>query len=418
MSIYHMLTKRLLPILLLLLLVACSDEPAAGLNGRISVWHSWTPEESAVLEAALAEFEEIHPAVTVDAVGLDEEDLLDEFYRAGENGLGPGLLIGDNAWLTQLADDGLIRPIDSDPTAADVFNLRNRTLADYQDQTFSAPLNLRPNALFYNTDLVARPPDTLDDLLAEAEAGNRVAFVPRFQEAFWGIGAFGDGLVDDEGRLVPADSGLEQWLTWLAQAQSEPGIILNVDNESLLALFAAGELAYFVASPDELAEINARQSETDPIAFSVVPLPSGPGGPAAPTLSAESIFLYAYTSAEQSRIAETLAQFLVNNQQSIRFMRELQHVPSNSAVRVDRRIYPIVSGFSRQADTAVVFPNNLPLDPVIAAGDRAYVSALSGALTPEQAVCVFAIEVAAIDNLPFTEVVIPDWCDSPSELPP
>ena len=34
---------------------------------------------------------------------------------------------------------------------------------------------------------------TIQEHLEEAAAGNRVAFVPRFEEAYWGIQAFGNG---------------------------------------------------------------------------------------------------------------------------------------------------------------------------------------------------------------------------------
>jgi len=47
------------------------------------------------------------------------------------------------------------------------------------------PLSLMPNALYYNKDVVTKPPGTLDELLQEAAAGNQVAFVPRFEKAYW-----------------------------------------------------------------------------------------------------------------------------------------------------------------------------------------------------------------------------------------
>ncbi len=78
--------------------------------------------------------------------------------------------------------------------------------------------------------------------------------------------------------------------------------------------------------------------------FGVVPLPGGSHGPSGPLLSAETMLLYSFSSPEQARIADALASFLTNQQQSIRFMRELKHVPANDTVEVDRRIYPTVNG--------------------------------------------------------------------------
>jgi ABC-type glycerol-3-phosphate transport system substrate-binding protein len=261
--------------------------------------------------------------------------------------------------------------------------------------------------------MVSNLPDSLDELLQEAAAGNRVAFVPRFEEAYWGIQAFGAGLFDAQARFTLAESGFSEWLAWLSVAQSSPGVILNVDDASLMTLFAEGEIAYYVAGPEKLDDIEALLDEGDPLEFGVVPLPSGPYGPAGPPLPAETILLYAFTSEDQTRISNALADFLSNQQQSIRFMRELDRVPANPSVVVDGRIYPIVNGFDRQAKTAVVIPNEIPTNPLIAAGDRAYVSVLSGVLTPDEAVCRFGQEIASLEGFTVTEMSLPEGCAPP-----
>jgi hypothetical protein len=94
-------------------------------------------------------------------------------------------------------------------------------------------------------------------------------------------------------------------------------------------------------------------------------------------------------------------------------MRELDRVPANPSVDVDRRIYPIVNGFTRQAKTAVVLPNEIPTDPLVAAGDRAYASVLSGILTPTEAVCRFGQEVAEFQGYTTADTSLPEGCDLP-----
>ncbi len=63
------------------------------------------------------------------------------------------------------------------------------------------------------------------------------------------------------------------------------------------------------------------------------------------------------------------------------------HYVSNSF-----RTHP--NGFTQQAETAVVLPNEIPKSLLIAEGNRAYASVLSGLLTPEEAVCNFGQEIA------------------------
>lgn len=388
-----------------------TDAPENELNGRVTLWHSWSEADTVVLEEALAQFEEIHPEASVIPLALPEDGILDEFVDAANDGLGPDLLIGPDSWIGELAGSGLLRPVLQEVAEGQYFNSRNRTLVEYKDQLFGVPLFLAPRALYYNTRMVTEPAEDLDALLIDAAAGNDIAFVPRFEEAYWGIQAFGEGLFDDENHFTLAESGFAEWLAWLQEAQSSPGVILNVDDDSLLELFASEQIAYYVAGPDAQDKITALMDEEDPFEFGIAPLPSGPEGPSGPLLPAETIMLYAFSSDEQMRVADVLARFLVNQQQSIRFMRELDRVPANPSIVVDRRLYPTVSGFSRQARTGVVIPNEIASDPLVETGDRVYASVLSGVLSPDEAVCRFGQEVAAFQGYTAEEVSLPEGCE-------
>ncbi len=399
--------------LLLLGLSGCQSARSGDeLSGRVTLWHRWPPEEAAVLEEALAEFQEIHPHAQIATVALPEDEILSEFIDAGNDGLGPGLLLADDDWIGDLAAAGLIRPLSPDETIDTLYNPRNRTLVQYGDQLYGIPLSSAPAALYYNTALVETPPENLDDLLRESADGKSVGFVPRFEEAYWGIQAFGDGLFDGDGHFQPAESGFLQWLEWLYEAQSEPGVVLSVDDQSLRELFVSGQLAYYIAGPQEIALIEELVDEENPLDFAVAPLPGGPAGEAGPLLNAETILLYAYDSPQQARIAEALAFFLVNQQQSIRFMRELRRVPANLAVRVDERIYPRVSGFARQARSAVAVPNEIPAETLNEAGDLAFASVLSDLSTPAEALCQFSLYVTASLGSQADDVQLPEGCES------
>jgi arabinogalactan oligomer/maltooligosaccharide transport system substrate-binding protein len=401
----------------LLPIVGCQTAaPDDELSGRITLWHSWSEDNTIVLKEALAEYEEIHPNVRVVAVTLPRDQILDEFKKAGRDGLGPALLIGNNSWIGELVIDGLIRPLSIDEKTISNVTSRNKGLTSYQNELYGVALSLSPNALYYNKNLVTEPPETLDELLQDAANGNRVAFVPRFEEAYWGIQAFGEGLFDDQGKFTLAESGFKQWLSWLEEAQHAPGVILNVDNESLFDLFTSGQVAYYIAGPEIQKRLPADTEGQILFDYGVAPLPDGPQGAAGSLLPAETIFLYSYTSPEQTRIANNLTAFLVNQQQGIRFMRELNRVPANPSVAVDRRIYPIVHGFAQQVESAVVIPNEIQSQPLITAGNRTYVSVLSGALSPTEAVCQFGLEVAAFQGYTTADMNLPQNCEVPPEV--
>lgn len=399
--------QRIFILLLLFVVTGCRQDGGSDgvLSGRVILWHSWSPEETAVLDDALLEFHEINPEVQVIELAPAPDELLDRFVQAGREGTGPDLLIGSSDWIQQLADADLIRPIRAE-LLGPAFG-QSRRAVTYQEQLYGLPLSLAPYALYYNKSMVTDPATNLEELLVQADDGRQVAFVPRFVEAYWGIQAFGLGIFDQAGNLTLEDSGFVPWLEWLSMAQNEPGVILNVDETALLDLFVGGEIAYFVAGPDRQAFLEEEMGEDS---FGVTILPAGPFAAAGPLLPVETFLFYSYSAEEQKEIAEALALFLTNQQQSIRFMRELAKVPANPQVTVDGRVYPNVAGFSRQARTSVVLPTDLSMGPLFASGDRAYTSVLSGALEPEQAVCIFGREVAAAEGLGPDEVTLPSGC--------
>ncbi len=105
------------------------------LQGRVTLWHTWSPAEAAELEADLARFEEIHPGVQIITLSLPENQFLEELIAAGQDGLGPALFLGKNEWIKDLAERGLIRPLETDDFPDSLFNRRNQLLTQYEGQT-------------------------------------------------------------------------------------------------------------------------------------------------------------------------------------------------------------------------------------------------------------------------------------------
>jgi maltose-binding protein MalE len=398
--------------LLFFLLILASCQPAAPddeLDGRVTLWHSWTAEEAMVLKGALNEFQEINPGVTVVSVALPPEELLDQFEKAAADGLGPDLLLGSSDWIANLAEAELIRPLGEDDVSDSQYRSMASAIAGYHDMIYGLPLSLFPLALYYNESAIDQPAENLEELLSQAADGKRVAFVPRFQEAYWGIQAHGEGMFDEKGNFTPADSGFAEWLDWLNEAQNQPGVILNVDREGLLELFAQEQIEYYLAGPGMLANLRETMGADK---FGISTLPEGPHGPAGPLLPAEAILFYAHSSPEQIRLANVLAGFLTGPQQSIRFMRLLNRVPANPTVRVDSRLYPLISGFSRQARDGIILPKQLNKTQFYAAGDRAMAGVLSGTITPEEALCRFGLSVADFQDYDESKMRLPKGCDA------
>ena len=69
---------------LLFLIVGCQGNSQDDeLNGRITLWHSWSEEDAVVLEEALAQFEEIHPLINQGTMVRDQLCLLAKIVGLG-----------------------------------------------------------------------------------------------------------------------------------------------------------------------------------------------------------------------------------------------------------------------------------------------------------------------------------------------
>lgn len=333
--------------------VGCSGQPTS----YIMIWHGWSEAETAVLTQSLTLFADIHPEIKVVAVAIPDDALQTRYTNAAASGLGPDILIGTSDWLTTLQAANLVRPIAEDSTSGNIYLKSALDALTIDGQLYGIPLSLQTAALYYNTNLVDTPPKSLEDLLAEAEAGKLVALGTQFERAFWGVQGFGQNVFAPatEGMEVEPYLSLVKWLVWLKTAQEVPNIIMGRDGVALRQLFAEGRAVYYVGFPEDLALLEESLGKT---AVGVAVLPLGPDGPAGPVLHVEGLLFNPHSTADQFQAALVLGRFLTNEEQGAVLMRETQRVPANRQVRVNRQTNPVVWGFSQQARTAVIPPHH------------------------------------------------------------
>ena len=384
------------------------------ITGRALLWHGWSDGEADFLEQLVDNFSAINPETRIITIAVPQGELLAQYQASTAQGIGPDLVIGSSDWVRPLVDAGYIRPIQDDAISLDDYRSNTIAALRYQDEMWGYPMALEPVALYYNKDLVTTVPRTLDDLLLDVNEEKSIAFVPRFEEAHWGVQTFGDGLFDEDGNFTLATSGFREWLTWLNEAQSNAGVILNRDGTTLQRLFIEGKIAYYVAKPTELTTIVEAMGED---VLGVTWLPAGPEGASGPLLPVETMMLSTASTKSQAELAITLARYLTNTEQTRTLMRTLNRVPANRQVLVDSRVHPLISGFSQQARTAVTLPNDLDRQDLYTVGDLTYGNVLSGVKTPEEAVCDFGLAVIELQGYGPESYELPPGCsvESPNE---
>jgi arabinogalactan oligomer/maltooligosaccharide transport system substrate-binding protein len=384
------------------------------LHGRILLWHSWSVEETAVLEQILQQFMDIHPGVTIIATAIPANELLTRYENAAPQGLGPNLLIGDADWIPDLAAEGYIADFGSDKVSS--FNFLPpaiRALRLPNDEgLYGLPLSVSTNVLYYNISQVERAAVTLEELWLQAEDGRIVALPTTFDDAYWGIPTFGEALFNDDGNFTLTESGFLGWLNALKEVQEIPNVVLSRDVTALQQLFLSERAAYYVGRSEEMPVLQAALGE---FAVGVASLPSGPVGSSRSLLWMEAVMLNTASSAQQTAVALEIAQFLTNQEQSTLLMRQAGRVPANRRVEVNRQIYPAMSGFVIEARTAMTLPKHLSVQEITELGDLTYANVLSGLLTPLEAVCDFGRGVLEIAPALRAQATLPMTCPDPTE---
>lgn len=377
----------LLFVCLVLLLSGCSVSQ----NRYILLWHGWNEAETAVLEDALTRFADIHPTIKVVVVAVPPADLRDRYVETAVGGLGPDLFIGSSDWLLPLVTQELVRDIGQTAVDGLTYQPNALTSVTYQDHIYGLPLSLRSAVLYYNTEQVAEPARDLDDLVQQAAAGQAVAIGTRFERVFWGIRTFGSNFFEPQTEEPPQpQQAFVKWLAWLKQVQDEPGMILGRDALVLRQLFVEGKASYYVGEQEELSLL---QEALGVEKVGVVRLPSGPSGPSGPILSVEMLYFNPASSSRQQEAALTLGRFLTNAEQGAIFMRETNRVSANRRVRVDSSAFPIVAGFARQVQTAVLPPQDPAWHNVVTQGEELIVTVLAGEEEAGTAVCTFLANI-------------------------
>lgn len=356
------LISRLFLLTLTLFLAGCfpgGETPDTNeLRGTIMLWHSLPEERARALATVIARFESLHPDTTVYMRQLpSEEALFNEYTTAVQSGLGGDLILASSATVSELAANGVIRPLGArlDSQSTSQYLASALTTLGYNGTLYGLPFDVNTLVLYYDTDRVPAPATTLDQLIADARDGKTVLMSSSFREALWGFRAYGASLIDPQtSHLTFNQGGFVNWLTWLQQARETPGVVFDPDQGTLLQAFLDGRGAYYVGRASDLPAISAAMGEK----IGVTALPTGPNGSAGPLLSTTGFMVNAMSSEAQANLALALAQFLTNPEQQAVMMRESLLVPANISTRVSPGLFPAVAAIQAQARTAIALPND------------------------------------------------------------
>lgn len=275
-------------------------------------------------ENRAAVIEEIAPAFT-EATGVEVEVTLvdfgsirEEVITKGPAGEGPDIFIGAHDWVGELATNGAIAAIDLGARAAE-FTETGLDALKWEGQQYGLPYVTEAVALYYNTDLVAEAPVSIEDLTAACDAievenclglpgGNDAGDAYHHYPFLSAYGGYIFGFDASQGFDV-ADIGLAspeaiEGAALLQQLIAD-GYVASTNYDDAKNLFLEGQQAFWLTGPWELGALN----EQDTVNWSVTTLPTVDGNPMSPFVGIQGFYLSEYAS-NKALATEFLLNFI------------------------------------------------------------------------------------------------------------
>jgi len=305
-------------------------------------------------------------------------------------GEGPDIFIGVHDWLGALIDSGLVAPIDLGDKADEFVGSALDAFTFTDGQLYGVPYATENLGFFYNTDLVADPPTTWDELLsigqtlqdegtvtyAMAICGDPGYNAYPIWNSFGGyvFGADENGLwnVDDIGLNKEGFVAGVQWVVDAIDAGLMPE---TTDNEAARAMFENGEIPFIMTGPWDLDRFR-----TSGVPYAVAPFFPDEG---APFSGVQGFFVNPYS--ENQALATAFLTEFVATQDTMTQLQSAGNRPSAFTSALAVMEDPDLKAMGDAGVNAVPMPNVTEMGSVWGAWNSALTIAFTGELSPQEA---------------------------------
>jgi arabinogalactan oligomer/maltooligosaccharide transport system substrate-binding protein len=367
--------------LLVCAVVACSSPPHG-----VVLWHAYNGDERTALEATAAAWNEAHPEQELTLVAVPHDAFADKLSSAIPRGNGPDLFIYAQDRIGDWAGAGVIEPLEFwvDDARADRFSPDVLAGMAYRDSLWGLPLGVKSLALYYRTDLVARPPRTTAELVAlgpamTARDGYALAYanVDLYGHAAW-LHGFGGRVMDDAGNLTIATPEAANAIRFARTLVTSHTVPDDAQAPLVASLFNEGRAATVMSGPWFIADIG----KDVPWAVTTLPIVSATGKPAAPFASAEGILMSAHAADKDAAFA--VMDFLTSDESAVTRAKLARVVVANPRAFDDPDVASdkVVAAFRAQLQHVVWMPKPPAMRSVWTPYRTALGEALAGRADP------------------------------------
>ncbi|MCA9235578.1 MAG: extracellular solute-binding protein [Planctomycetales bacterium] len=415
-------TRRGARLLLLLFAALCAGCGPADARREVRLWHQMRPEDRAVLDARIAEFERQRPDLHVRALYKETEELRSGLVAAVLAQSGPEVVYGPSDVLGVYHAMGALADLSPWFNASEQAQFDPRSLiympaADPGDPprlVFVGDRFGNHLGLVYNRQYITRPPTTTDELVELAQQNTidadkdgspkRYGLVWNYTEPFFvvpfltGYGAwvFEESSGDDSAvHGIPAldTPAAVAAYQFVSDLRSKYRVLpRSADYEAAAELFRSGKAAMLIDGDWSWQGYVA----SDRIDAAVAPLPtvSATGLPMAPMVAPKGYSLTSFTSGQEADDGAALIEFLTSEETQAAFLADQKVLPSRLALRekAAESDDPLLTASIAQVERGRPMPTAIEIRAVWDSMRPAYQELMAGKLEPAAAAAAMQAE--------------------------
>jgi multiple sugar transport system substrate-binding protein len=397
-------------------LAACDRRPSGGTVVTIS--GSALGTEGAVLRRQIARFMAEHPRLRVEIQPTpDDATQRHQLYVQWLNAHAgaPDILQLDVVWTPEFAAAGWILPLDRFSPPRDSFFAATVEANVWSGKLFAIPWFVDVGLLYWRTDLLARGPTSMEELVQQAREGMTVPGGARYGIVWQGaryeglvtvflehLGGFGGRIMTGDGRVVVDSPEAIRALTFMRDAiygsRIAPPEVLTWHEEEARFAFQNGSAVFMRNWPYAYALLSSGADSRVRAKFAVTTMPAAPGGRPTAALGGAQLALNAYSRAPDSAYA--VIAYLTAPAQMLERAEVVGQFPTRPALYDDPRLAAALDVPPADARRAIESATPRPVIPIWTQLSELLQIQLHRALarqtSPEQALRTAAREMNAL----------------------
>lgn len=292
------------------------------------------------------------------------KDLTSLFKTAALTGKGPDILLWANDVSGELAQSGLVEPLDELPFLTENFLPVSLKAFKYKGRLYGYPYAVESLALFYNKTMVPTPPTSFEEVEQIALKINNPAkktygFLYDFKTFFFSfpiLNASGGYIFgEDQNGLNSKDIGIRGFadgLTFLQGLNTKGLIPSSTDRGIAFENFKSGKLAFMIDGPWAIKDLNESG-----VNYGIAVLPTFKNKVSKPFVGVHG-FMVRRSSKNKLRAKEFIEKFLLSKSGIATFYKYDNRAPARNDILTElSKSDPKVEILRKSAENGVAMPN-------------------------------------------------------------